>query len=236
MRVALVGTEGASHGLAPWDDPSWAIWSTSPMSKDYPRVDRHFEVHAPALLERTVNEKVLVPYIQHLRAHPNVWTLCKHAMLPKAKQLDHEALLDEFGPEFFSSSIAWMLAEAILTPRVKEIGLWGIDCSATDEYLVQRPGVQFFLREARKRKISVFAPPESDILRPAPIYGLREFSPLFRKTDAKERQLREMLADAEAKQVAFTEKVLALRGALEQVSYYKRTFDDHGSRYSGSED
>lgn len=226
MKIAIVGTESASHGLTPWEDHSWTIWGTSPNSRDYPRVDRQFEVHCFDVMRTYIPASVLTAYHSYLRQHPNVWTLVKSHDLPDARQLDVDAIIDEFGPYFLSSSPSWMLGEALLTPGVEEIGLWGIDCSAKDEYLQQRPGIQFFLWEATKRRIKISAPPESDILRPAPLYGLREFNPQFRKTWAKRQQTQRLLDEAEQRQLLATQQALHYQGELAMIDYYMRTWDN----------
>lgn len=226
MKIALVGTEDASHGLTPWEDRSWEIWATSPNSRNYARVDKHFEVHNPQVMRTYLSSVLLEVYFEHLNNHDNVWVLRASPELPRAKLLDSGAILKKFGKDFLTSSVAWMMAEAILSPKVTEIGLFGIDCSASDEHSWQRPGIKFFIREADRAGIRVSAPQESDILRSAPVYGLREFNPLFRKNWAKQKQLEKMLADAESKQLAATQNALALQGALDQVGYYLRTWDD----------
>jgi len=169
---------------------------------------------------------LLEVYFDHLKKHKNVWGLRPHPELPGLKMLDCEAILERFGKDFLSSTVAWMMAEAIMTPKTSEIGLFGIDCSASDEHAQQRPGIKFFVREARLAKIKVSAPYESDILRSPPVYGLREFNPMFRKNWAKQKQYEAMLGEAEAKQVEAMKRTIGLQGAIEQIDYYVRTWDD----------
>lgn len=69
-----------------------------------------------------------------------------------------------FLPHMFTSSIAYMLAKAIVDCEqqgIKQIGLWGIMQSTENEYAYQRPGIQYFLGEAMKRGIKVVASRES---------------------------------------------------------------------------
>lgn len=69
-----------------------------------------------------------------------------------------------FSPWMFTSSIAYMLAKAIVDCEqhgIKQIGLWGIMQQSDNEYVYQRPGIQYFLGEAMKRGIKVVAPRES---------------------------------------------------------------------------
>jgi len=69
-----------------------------------------------------------------------------------------------FSPHMFTSSIAYMLAKAIVDCEengIPAIGLWGIMQASDGEYAYQRPGIQYFLGEAMKRGIKVIANRES---------------------------------------------------------------------------
>lgn len=69
-----------------------------------------------------------------------------------------------FNPWAFRSSIAWMLAKAIVDcerEKIPAIGLWGILQSSETEYEGQRQSTQYFLWEARRRGIEVLVAPES---------------------------------------------------------------------------
>jgi hypothetical protein len=69
-----------------------------------------------------------------------------------------------FSAHMFTSSIAYMLAKAIVDCEregIPQIGLWGIMQASEGEYAYQRPGIQYFLWEAMKRGIKVIANRES---------------------------------------------------------------------------
>lgn len=69
-----------------------------------------------------------------------------------------------FCPYMFTSSIAFMLAKAIVECEqqcIPQIGLWGIMQQSDNEYAYQRPGIQYFLHEAMRRGIKVIANRES---------------------------------------------------------------------------
>ena len=72
-----------------------------------------------------------------------------------------------FNPYAFTSSIAYMLAKAIVDCEqhgIKQIGLWGIMQQSDNEFVYQRPGIQYFLYEAIRRGIKVVANRESCLL------------------------------------------------------------------------
>ena len=69
-----------------------------------------------------------------------------------------------FCPYMFTSSIAFMLAKAIVDCEqkgIRQIGLWGIMQAAKNEWTYQKPGIQYFLHQAMSRNIKVVANRES---------------------------------------------------------------------------
>lgn len=76
-----------------------------------------------------------------------------------------------FCPYQFTSSIAYMLAKAIADLEAakasgaltgeRAIGIWGVMQASENEYVYQRPGIQYFLWEAKRRGIKVVANRES---------------------------------------------------------------------------
>lgn len=233
MKIALVGSEPESHGLAPWDDSSWEIWSCGLTSENFPRVDRHFEVHSLERIERVFGTARIEQWVAHLNAHPCVYSLKRQVELPDAALLDVPAMFARFSPYFFSSTMAWMMAKAIMdveerrrqNPASREtIGLWGIDCSAQEEYLIQRPGVQFFIVEAQRVGIEVVAPLESDIMQPAPQYGLCEFDNQYRKTWARRARLRAEKAQLELEAARAADKLAELNGLTSYLDHQLRTW------------
>jgi hypothetical protein len=229
VKIALVGSEPESHGFAPWDDPSWEIWSCGLSSENFPRVDRHFEVHCLALVEQSFGPDRVEKWVAHLNSHPCVISLRRQPELPNAELLDIPALFRRFGPYFFDSTMSWMMGKAIMDAEKRrdsheEIGLWGIDCSAKEEYLLQRKGVQFFINEAYRSGISIYAPPESDILAPAPQYGLREFDNQFRKTQARKRRLEAERTALQIEAARNADKLAELNAMCEYLEYSQRTW------------
>jgi len=80
-------------------------------------------------------------------------------------------MLTEFGPYFFTSTIAWMQALAIGF-KPEAIGLWGIE--GKDDWGSQRPGILHFTQVARDRGITVTVPSNCRLLDTPLHYGERE--------------------------------------------------------------
>lgn len=206
--IAVVGSHPGTRMDAPYGDPSWRIWACSPGNSPFgidkgssalPRVDEHFELHAP--IEHPTRPYA---YLRWLSERPQkVWMRDARAMasgmFPNAvpypeKELYGTDVLGKslemvapgraveairaypvgnglFNPWAFTSSVAYMLAKAVVDcerEKIPAIGLWGILQSSENEYAYQRQGTQYFLWEAARRGIKVVVAPESRLAeRPA---------------------------------------------------------------------
>lgn len=254
MRIALYGSAPSSVQLGPHYDASyaqftqgkqthypplvhaaeeWEIWACSPGAFGaLPRAHRWFELHRWEPGKPWFSPE----YCQFLREFQGpVYTggpipeFPTHVVYPLAQV---EA---EFSSYFLTSSLALMLALAILeieTVRKQPghdnnedvIGLWGVDMAATEEYGYQRPGCWFFLLEALRRGIGVYVPPESDLLRPQPVYGISEWDHSYIKLTARSRELNARVQQQQAQLEQTKNDMLQLRGAMEDLDYMVKTW------------
>ena len=161
-KIAIVGAHRDTKLLAPYDDAAWAVWSLSMFNEsELPRHDVWFELHA-----RTELELFGPVYLEWLRQLPLVYMQAAWPEYPGSRRYPLNLVKDEFGPYFFSGSISYLLALAILE-QPDTIGLWGI--SPCPEMIHQKPSLWHFIAEADRRGIEVIAPPE--LLDPPPLYG-----------------------------------------------------------------
>ena len=158
MKVAVVGLHPELHKLAPWDDPEWEKWGL-PWDKGYwPKYSRLFEMHDISLARTRWTDyvgflsEVGVPlYMQE--AYPEV-----HG----AKRYPVEAVSESIHGDYFNSSIAYIVALAI-HEGADEIGIYGVDMAAIDEFDYQRPNLEYLIGVARGKGIKVHIPEESSI-------------------------------------------------------------------------
>lgn len=223
LKIALIGSAPSSVRLAPYHDPSWKIWGCSPgVYGIAPRVDMWWELHrfepgqpwfSPEYCQWM--SKLNVP-VMMAEVRPEIPTSCA---------LPHEALVAKYGPYFFTSSLAWMMATAIEAGATK-IGLWGVDMAATDEYGYQRAGCQFFAQIAKAMGIEVGVPPESDLFRPNGLYGVDEVLHCNIKSLARKREIEQRLANAQQVAQNALNETHFLRGALDDMTYQMATWLD----------
>lgn len=224
MKIALVGSSPSSIALAPYGDPEWTIWGCS--TGAYPhlqRVDAFFEIHrwrpgedgfTPGLIEWMAGLECPVYMMEKRPEVPSSVAYPKDDILAKYPH--------PLQRSFFTSSLAWMLALAI-EQEPEEIGLWGVDMAASDEYGHQKPGCHYFILEAEKRGIKVTVPPQSCLLQPIPLYGLGESDPHRIKLEVRLKELHAHHAEASGKMAALDK---AYREARELVSFYQGAIDD----------
>jgi hypothetical protein len=162
-KIAIVGAWPEHWDEAPYDDLSWEIWAMSAgMWHKIPRWDRWFELHAEKTYpkyERIAERKGKKGYIEFIT---NNATTCKN--------FPFEALLEEFGPYFFTTGqITWLLAHAI-TLKPETIGIWGVE--ACGEYTPQRKDVHHFVQVAHDRGIKTVIPDGCTLLDKPKLYAL----------------------------------------------------------------
>lgn len=219
LKIALIGTAPSSRNLAPFNDPSWKIWACSAGNMNQlPRVDAWFEIHSNLLWPE--HEHFGRPYVEWLKQQTFPIYMQDKSLVSRATPLPMQELIDEFGPYFFTSSFAWMLAMAMKV-GAKEIALFGIDMASRDEYILQRPGAYYFFTEAKRRGITIIAPNESDILQPPALYGFSDSTPFGRKVAAREKELKDRIAGINQQINQLSQSKTYLEGALEDIDYFK---------------
>jgi hypothetical protein len=225
-RIALIGSAPSSVNLAPWADASWDIWGCSPGAWPHvKRANRWFELH------RWEDKPWFsVEYVNFMRAISGpVYMITPVPEIPNSVKYPKDEMLSAFGPWFFTSTLSWMFALAI-TEGATEIGLWGVDMSAQEEWNFQRSGCHFFIDKAKALGIKVTVPVESDLLRPPPLYGFSEATPMYGKLRARMTELEARKQDAIRREAVAHDERLFLQGAIDDLQYFLHTWvEDAGA-------
>ena len=228
LKIALIGTAPSSRMMAPFNDPSWTIWACSPGNQGVlPRVDAWFEIHGTNLLWPE-NKHYGEPYIAWLKQQTFPIYMQDQVLVPNATVLPKDELVKEFGPYFFTSSFAWMMALA-MKQGAKEIALYGIDMASKDEYLIQRPGAYYFFCEGARRGVKMWAPHESDIMQPPGLYGYSDVGQLGRKILARKNEIQDRINAMRQQRDKLMHDITYLEGAGEDIDYF-------ASIHSGAQD
>ncbi len=162
-KIAVCGSAVSSVGLTPYNDPEWEIWACSPANKSMPRVDVWFELHNPDLKVR----EGLTEWLQWLKLQPVVYLQQAYEGYPGGRKYPLEAIVDRWGPYWWTSQLSFMLALAI-EQEPHTIGVFGVDMAANSEYNQQRLACQFFLQHIMtKTNINLFLPRKEAIYLPS---------------------------------------------------------------------
>lgn len=179
-KVAIIGS-ASGWELAPFDDPSWNVWSLSRMYHSLPRWDVWFEIHPwDRLCERRdgttpQNEQLrLKAEYQHWLSQDHgrpIFMQQHYPQVPGCLVYPLDAIRQTFpGDDYFTNSVSYMLALAIFQ-GVERIGIWGVDMATAEEYHDQRPGVEYWVGLARGAGITVDIPATSDLCKSRVLYG-----------------------------------------------------------------
>lgn len=236
-----------AHDYVPGD---WDLWGCSPGCwAVVPRATRWFELHR---WENDV-PWFSPAYRQFLRDFKGpVYTGGRVEEIPNHVVYPIDRMEEKFSSYFMTSSLALMLALAIdtieqirgargahdaskLPAGVKAeeldktdeddvIGLWGVDMAAMDEYAYQRPGCQFFVLEAMRRGIGVYLPPESDLMRPQPVYGISEWDHNYIKLTSRARELSAAMQTKQAQLEEAKNSVVGIQGELSALNAFVSTW------------
>ena len=237
-KIAIVGTAPSSRSSAPFPEPGCPFdpqeWNVRCIGMDPSKVTpgwhQWWEVHDPFwLMDKENNPDYTPDTIRHIRwladvaeKGADVRIMRPSPVIPKANIIRRQEILDTFGPEFMTSSIAWMLGDALLD-KPEVLGLWGVDMALTEEYSMQRAGCTFFMRECRVRGIQVVVPPQSDLFFGNPIYPDNCESPAYRKAMARRREITSHLAQGQNMAKNGELKTAHSMGALEAHDWWTRT-------------
>ena len=227
MKIAILGAAPNSRLKAPFNDPSWTIWSCSEKNRDLPRVDVAFELHDIGRLHAGVNPLGQPfdygPYLKWLKKLPKVYLQAADARFPNAEAYPKGEMVKAFGPYFFTSTLAWMMALAV-HEKPEAIGLWGVDMSAVEEFSNQRPGCQYFIQKAVDAGIPVMAAQECTVVVPPAFYGYRECNAMWTSLVARKLELEERINALTKQQTNAEFEEHVLRGALESTHHLMNTW------------
>ena len=251
-KICIVGFADGHRDLAPWDDPEMEFWGLNRLHQvlghRVPKFTHWFELHSLQKFYLDNNDTVHAAF---LKEFPGPVYLRPDDMglmdIPNGEPFPISELLDEF-PNYFTNSVSWMLALAILRLRdaaaefqeaqrndddsvpAPEVHIYGVDMAQdtlqTAEYAEQRPSCEYFLGHLAAMGVSVHIPAGSDLLLSSHKYGFDDTDPIRGKDMARIAELQgrqnQIIAQLEQGDRE-REKLVAgkeqLSGAIQQLQY-----------------
>lgn len=232
-KVAIVGFADGHRHLAPFDDDTWEFWGLNRLWAvlgDRPWT-RWFEIHDLAKMYAEDKEhqewlsKTSIPvYLrpQDMDVFP----------VPNAVPFPIEAVVQHFGSRYFTNSVSYMIALAIML-EYKEIGVWGVDMAVdhvlNNEYSHQRPSCEYWLGLAAGAGIRIYLPEGSDLLVSSHMYGFEDDTVIRTKLEARLKELaarkegiKQQSAQLDAQGKQLFAGINQLDGAMAQIEFELR--------------
>ena len=230
-KVLMIGS-ATGWEQAPFQDPSWSVWSLSRMYHSVPRWDVWFELHPwERLCERLDGSTPIQDQVRS-RAEYQQWLSQDHGrpifmqrqypMVPGCVKYPLENILDTFPQRYFTNSVAYMIALAVFQ-GVEEIQIWGVDMATKEEYTAQRSGVEYWVGLAQGAGVDVLIPEMSDLCKSRVLYGFHE-DPMHDKLNVKLDHAMRGIKEAEAMQRQAELALANARGAKQILEWQIRNY------------
>jgi hypothetical protein len=168
-KVAIVGFASNTMHLVPWQDPEWELWGLNQGAMNFQRrADRWFEMHQPEFTE-DVRDPQYLKWLYEAVGCP-VYMVETRKDVPTSVRYPIEAAIKLTGRDYFTSSIAYMIALAILE-GFQEIAIYGVNLAIGGEYFHQKPNAEWWIGIAEGRGIKVYVPQAASLLKQHARYG-----------------------------------------------------------------
>lgn len=149
--------------------------------------------------------------------------------IPTAVPFPKEEVLKEFPRGYFTNTVSWLIALAILEGHFNYIDIFGVHMAVHnptlhggDEYSHQRPSCEYLIGLAEGRGIEVFIPATSDLLKSPHLYGAEDGPWFTQKMNARLKDLRERKNGIDQQAAQLQAQSNQLLGAIDDTTYYIR--------------
>lgn len=180
IKIAVCGTASYSLLDVPFEDKDWKIWSLCYNYNKFKRGDKWFEIHHEDVLTQAGLHPQAIEDLQKFKS--DVIAFGKTKMFPEATPFPFQLCIQQFPRKYFTSSISWMLALAILTVQAEstkhgvmgEISIHGVHMTDTDEYAFQKGAIEYLVGYCDAKGIKVTVDRGSPICRTPRMYAYED--------------------------------------------------------------
>ncbi len=219
-KIAIIGT-APQWALAPFDDPEWEIWGIFGVVGCGKRLTRVYELHDKDIILPMAEKAHGGKYWEIVNGMGENYITKDHFdQAPNAKRFDFDSKLKKYG-EYFASSAAWLIAEAI-DEGADTIGIWGINMASESEYVHQKPSCTYLLGFARAKGINIILPSSSELLHVSHQYGYHKPPKTLEVLGQKKAELTGMLNAHKQNLETSRMGVYGCEQALEMLKWYEQ--------------
>lgn len=174
MKILIVGS-GPNWKEAPFEDPSYEVWTYGLLADLLPRVDLVFEMHRRDQWTKFRGVDDEAKYVERLnKLGKRIWMHQKHDDIPLSEKYPRGLIASIVGPQFHST-IAYQLGMAILEQieekSIQEVYLSGLDLCTYEEWASQRPNVNRLIGFLQGLGVRINMPSSSKLLGNPFFYG-----------------------------------------------------------------
>ncbi len=229
-KVAIVGFAPSSMQDVRvfFGDPAWEIWSINQLYIAFPAIAEHttrwFQIHPRQEYDMAVRDLKHHQWMAEQKNFP-IYMQEKEPDIPMAIPFPKDEILTAFPRKYFTNSISWEIALAILE-GFEEIHVYGIDMSQDQEYSEQRPSVEYFIGWADALGIKVRIPPQSDLCKTVWLYPFEDDAPMRQKIDARRTELRGRVNEISMNEQNMRDTRMQMLGALDNMNYVQMTWSN----------
>lgn len=190
-KLAIVGF-APNWDKAPFEDTDFEIWGLNELYKYFgnhekARADRWFEIHNRKTPTKSVPEhtewikKCPMPVYmhEHYDDTPNSlpYPLKEVLQFVQDKGLTLDTITDgqvvSIQNKYATNSITWMILLGWME-GFKEIHIYGVDLACKEEYLYQRPNLEYYIGAMQRDGVKVVTPDTCDLLKASVLYGFAD--------------------------------------------------------------
>lgn len=221
-KVSIVGF-APTWVETPFDDEEMDIWVCNEFYLLKPkRFDVLFDLHGRHELETKFRNKNHIEWLKNAKC-PVV--LRKHFEdIPNSIPFPRALIKSKFRP-YFTNTISWQIAFA-LELGYKEIHLYGVNMATDEEFISQRPSVEYFVGVAEGRGVKIVIPDGSDICKTWFDYGFDDEAKSLQHKRIKQFIMETAQRRAAAQNIAEQNvaQVHQASGAIGAAEYFIKSF------------
>jgi len=223
-KVCIIGFAD-SRLQAPFDDDSYEFWGVNEMwaDKAVKKTDVLFELHDLKWIKEGKKIKDHYKWLCENETIP-VFMQSHYPEIPMSIPFPRDILKQAFRV-YYTNTISWEIALAIHL-GFEEIRIYGVNMATAEEYAGQRPSVEYYIGLAEGKGISVYIPPECDLLKCMYDYGFEdgELSIMATKLQAEIDSQNGKVQALQNQINSATAQMFQAQGAASAIDYIKKGF------------
>jgi hypothetical protein len=212
-KVAIVGFAPSTmtDARSVFSDPDFEVWAINQLYVAFPMIAEHatrwFQFHHRSSYQEAIRDHDHHNWLKtwsDQKKRP-VYMMGRQKDIPYSVDFPRDKIKKHIRP-YFTNTISWLIALAEYE-GFEGIHLYGVDMAQDEEYMEQRPSVEYYLgrvdntciysedcEKAKHRRL--FVPSRCDLLKNMWEYPFEDHQPFRQRIDSRRKELRERAEEA----------------------------------------